>query len=85
MPRKKSASKKPVKKGANKASGKKGATLNSIYNEVSRRADTAGLKISAAESSRVLATFFDLLEDLDPREAFAIVADGLKKAGARRR
>ena len=85
MPRKKSAPKKTTKKAAKKASAKKSATLNSMYNEVSRRADTAGLSISAAETRRVLATFFDLLEDLDPREAFSVVAEGLKKAGERRR
>ena len=90
MPKKKSSSKKAPKKTAKKSSAKKApakkaATLTGIYNEVSRRADTAGLKISAAESRRVLATFFDLLEDLSPREAMAIVADGLKHAGGRRR
>ncbi len=84
MPRKKSAA--AVKKIAKKTSAKKpAASLNSMYNEVARRADTQGLKISAAETRRVLATFFDVLEDLPPRDAFAIVADGLKKAGARRR
>lgn len=75
----KAAKKKPAKKSA------RGPSLNAMYNEVSRRADTAGLKISAAETRRVLATFFDLLEDCDPRDAFAIVGAGLAEAGKRRR
>jgi hypothetical protein len=60
-------------------------TLNDFYNEISRRADTAGLSINVAETKRVLAVFFDLLEDLRPEEAFEIVSKGLKQAGKRRR
>ena len=60
-------------------------TLNDIYNEVSRRADTAGLAISVAETKRVLACFFDVLEDTSPADAFDFVAKGLRRAGGRRR
>lgn len=66
---------------------KKSATvsLSSIYNEVARRADTDGLEINAAETKRVLACFFDVLEDHNPAEAFEFIAKGLKRAGQRRR
>ena len=60
-------------------------TLTEIYNEVSRKADTAGLSINVVETKRVMATFFDVLEDLSPADAFDIVTKGLKQAGKRRR
>ena len=60
-------------------------TLTEFYNEISRRVDTAGLSINVVKTKRVLAVFFDLLEDLSPEEAFDIVAKGLKQAGKRRR
>ena len=60
-------------------------TLSDIYNEVARRADTEGLAISAAETKRVLACFFDVLEDYSPADAFDFVAKGLRRAGGRRR
>lgn len=59
--------------------------LNAIYDEVAARADTAGVQINAAEARRVLACFFDLLEDYKPAEAFEIIAKGLSRAGGRRR
>ena len=61
------------------------ARLNDIYNEVAKRADTAGLHINAAETKRVLACFFDVLVDHPPAVAFDLVAKGLKRAGGRRR
>ncbi|EMI51937.1 hypothetical protein [Rhodopirellula sallentina] len=74
------------KKAAKKtAATKKAPTLNDIYNEVARKADTDGLEINVAETKRVLACFFDVLEDYKPAEAFDIVAKGLKRAGTRRR
>ncbi|MCM2370658.1 hypothetical protein [Aporhodopirellula aestuarii] len=79
---KKKATKAAVKKTPAK---KKAPTLNDLYNEVSRKADTDGLKISVAETKRVLACFFDVLEDYKPAEAFDFVAKGLKRAGTRRR
>ncbi len=68
-----------------KAAANKPVTLTSVYNEVAGKADTAGLQINVAETKRVLATFFDVLEDLPPAEAFDIVAKGLKQAKGRRR
>ena len=38
-------------------------TLNDLYNEVAKRADTEGVAINFAETKRVLACFFDVLED----------------------
>ena len=60
-------------------------TLTEFYNEVAKKVDTAGLKISAAETKWVLAVFFDKLEDLKPDEAVDLVAKGVKAAGKRRR
>jgi hypothetical protein len=60
-------------------------TLNDIYNQVAARADTAGTKINVADTKRVLACFFDVLEDYKPAEAFDFIAKGLKRAGTRRR
>ncbi len=64
---------------------KKASTLNDVYNEVAFRSDTDGLQINAVETKRVLACFFDVLEDFSPAEAFDFVAQGLKRAGARPR
>lgn len=58
--------------------------LKDVYAEVSRRADTAGTKINAAETSRVLAKFFDVLSEYKPAQAVQIVADGLKAAQKRK-
>jgi hypothetical protein len=58
--------------------------LNDFYNEVSRRADTEGLQINAAETKRVLACFFDVLQDYPPPIAMDLIAKGLKRAAARR-
>ncbi len=60
-------------------------SLNTIYNEVAKRADTHGTKINAAESKRVLACFFDVLSECPPADAFDFVAKGLKRAGRRSR
>ena len=64
---------------------KKAASLNDVYNQVARRADTGGLKISAVETKRVMTCFFDVLEDYPPADAFDFIAKGLKLAGKRRR
>lgn len=79
---KKKATKAAVEKTPTK---KKVSTLNDIYNEVARKADTDGLQISVAETKRVLACFFDVLDEYKPTEAFDFVAKGLKRAGTRRR
>ena len=68
-----------------KKKAKKAPSLNDIYNEVARKADTAGLQISVVETKRVLACFFDVLEDHSPADAFDFVAKGLRRAGTRRR
>jgi hypothetical protein len=59
--------------------------LTELYNEVSRRTDTDGTQINVSETKRVLACFFDLLEDLTACEAAEIVAKGLQSAKKRRR
>ncbi|MFK8112735.1 MAG: hypothetical protein AB8B91_11055 [Rubripirellula sp.] len=83
---KKKAKKKVAKKVAKKkATKKKAATLSDIYNQVARKADTQGVKINVAETKRVLACFFDVLEDYKAAEAFDFVAKGLKRSSGRRR
>ena len=77
--------KKKAKKKAKKATKKTALNLNDIYNQVSRNADTQGVKINVAETRRVLACFFDALEDYQAAEAFDFVAKGLKRAAGRRR
>ncbi|TWT56699.1 hypothetical protein KOR42_00530 [Thalassoglobus neptunius] len=67
------------------ASAKKAPTLTDLYDQVSRKADTAKTQINAAETKRVLACFFDALEDYSPAEAMDLVAKGLKAAQKRRR
>ncbi|GAA4451380.1 hypothetical protein [Novipirellula rosea] len=61
------------------------STLGDLYNQVAARANTHGVNINAAATKRVLACFFDVLEDYKPAEAFDFVAKGLKRAGTRRR
>lgn len=78
MAKKKAASKKST-------ATQHSSTLGDIYNQVAARADTQGVKINVAETKRVLACFFDVLEDYKPAEAFDFVAKGLKRAGTRRR
>lgn len=64
---------------------KAAVSLNDIYNKVAARANTSGLEINAAETKRVLACFFDVLEDQSPSAAFDVIAKALKRAGERRR
>lgn len=59
--------------------------LTDFLNDVARRADTEKVQINAADTRRVIAVFFDLLEDLKPDEAFDIIAKGLAQASKRRR
>ena len=70
---------------AKKTTTKKSISLNTIYDQVAARADTQGVKLNVAETKRVLACFFDVLEDYKPAEAFDFVAKGLKRADGRRR
>ncbi len=80
------AKRKAVKKSVKKKAKKKAApNLNDLYNKIAAKADTKGVKINVAETKRVLACFFDALEDYKAAEAFDFVAKGLKRAGGRRR
>ena len=81
------AKKKATKKKARttKASKKKAPTLNDLYNQVAAKADKQTIHINAAETKRVLACFFDVLENYKPADAFDLVAKGLKRSGGRRR
>lgn len=75
MAKKKKTAKKPAS----------AVSLADLYNQVARKADKAKIKINAAETKRVLACLFDVLEDQPPAVAFDLVAKGLKQAGKRRR
>jgi|688.fasta_scaffold01846_7 hypothetical protein len=61
--------------------------LTDFYNEVAKRADTAGTKINAAETKRVLSEAFALLAKLDAADANDTIAKGLaagkKKIGGK--
>jgi len=59
--------------------------LNDVYNQVAKRADMDGVHINVAETKRVLACFFDVLEDYPPSVCFDIIGKGLKRAGKRDR
>ena len=87
MAKKRSAKKRSAKKKAarKKAAKKKAPTLNDLYNRIARKADTQGVTINAADTRRVLACFFDALEDYPAPVAFDLVAKGLKRSGGRRR
>lgn len=67
------------------AKSKPAKSLSDVYNEVAKRADKAKIKINVTETKRVMACFFDVLEDQKPDVAFDIVTKGLKAAGKRRR
>ena len=73
------------KKTTKKATKKKASNLNDFYDQVAKKADTAGVKINVAETKRVIANIFDVLEDYKAAEAFDFVAKGLKRAAGRRR
>ena len=78
--------KKKVKKSAvKKTPAKTPSNLNDIYNAVAAKADTDGVHINVAETKRVLACFFDVLEDQKSADAFDFIAKGLKRAGKRHR
>lgn len=70
---------------AKKAAGSKGPTLTEIYDKVAGKADTGKTSINVADTKRVLACFFDALEDYSASEAMDLVAKGLKQAQKRRR
>jgi hypothetical protein len=55
-------------------------TLNQVYAEVARRADTDKTKINAAEVSRALACFFTVVNELEPCCAMGILERGFRVA-----
>ena len=59
--------------------------LTEFYQEIAKKADTPKVQINASEVSRVLSVMFDILEDLEPSEAFDLISKGLASAGKRRR
>lgn len=67
------------------AKSKPAKSLSDIYNDVAKRADKSKTQINVTDTKRVLACFFDVLEDLSPDAAFDIVTKGLKAAKKRRR
>lgn len=54
--------------------------LTDFYNEVSRQTDTKGTAINVAETKRVLACAFAVLQSLSCAEATNLVAKGLAAA-----
>ena len=60
-------------------------TLTEFCNEAARKADTKGTKMDAAETQRVLAVLFDVLEEASPHEALDLLSKGLQQAAKRRR
>jgi len=56
-------------------------TLNEFYSEVSRRADTAGTQINAADVSRVCSKFFEVLNEMKTNDALVLIARGLHAVG----
>jgi hypothetical protein len=57
--------------------------VNDFFNEVARRADTAGTQINVAETRRVLAVAFDLMAELDGDELMEFLARALAQARKR--
>jgi hypothetical protein len=54
--------------------------INDFYNIVSRRVDTEGTAISAAETKRVLSEMFQVLAAMDAAELSDTLAKGLASA-----
>jgi len=55
-------------------------TLSDFYNEVARLADTDKTQISAADTKRVLAVAFSVLQKHDPATVLDLVSKGLAAA-----
>lgn len=58
-------------------------TVSEFFNEVARRADTGSTKINVAETRRVLAVAFDVLNELGAAQSHDIVAKALAQAQRR--
>lgn len=54
--------------------------LSEFYNEVARRADTAGTQISVADTKRVLSEAFLVLGKMNAADCTNVVAKGLATA-----
>ena len=59
-------------------------TLTDFYNEVSRRADTDKVKISVAETKRVLSEAFKVLAEQDTATCFDLIAKGISTAAKKK-
>ena len=55
-------------------------TLTEFYDEVARKADTPGTKIGAAETKRVLAVAFELMQGYDAATVLELIGKGLATA-----
>ena len=58
----------------------KASNRSDIHDQVARRADTDGVHFKVAETKRVLACFFDVLEDQKPADAVDFISKGQKRA-----
>ena len=58
--------------------------VTDFYNEVARRADTSSTKINVAETKRVLAVGFEVLNELSAAEFSDVVAKGLAAAAKKK-
>lgn len=54
-------------------------TLQELYAEVSRRTDTDGTQINAADTSRVCAKLFEVLAEQAPPQLLQLVQMGIQK------
>lgn len=59
-------------------------TLSEFYNEVARKTDTGKTGISVAETKRVLAIAFEVLENQPAAQASDLIAKGLCQANKKR-
>lgn len=59
-------------------------SITDFYNEVSRQVDTDTTKINVAETKRVLAIAFSVLEKMDSADLADTIAKGLAQAKKKR-
>jgi hypothetical protein len=59
-------------------------TTQRHYNEIAGRADSDPVKINVAETKRVIACFFDVLNECPAGETLRVIAKGLRRAGGRK-
>lgn len=58
--------------------------LTDFYNQVAGKVDTETTKINVAETKRVLAIAFEMLEQMDPAEMADTISKGLAQAKKKR-